>query len=157
MHSWSPSWLELRGCGGGESQAGAPQTRLCGRKLRLAPEALRRPRRNARGSASSAWAAHPRGLCTPLARPGTSRVGDHTQEVARVPSICGPTVHSFQPRGPVVSRACSETEPVIILELVGEPGRFGLTHYNLKPAPHVSYKPAFSWASGIGGRWMFED
>lgn len=46
--------------------------------------------------------------------------------------------------------ACSETEPVIIPELVGEPGRFGLTHYNLKPAPHVPINQPFRGLLELG-------
>lgn len=91
MHSWSPPPLELPSCGGRESQAGAPQTRLCGRRPRPAPGAQRGPpERRAGERASSAWVANPSSLYATLALPGTARVADHTKEAASITSIRGP-------------------------------------------------------------------
>lgn len=89
MHSWSPPWLELPSCGGGESQAGAPQTRLCGRRPGPAPGAWRGPPERRAGERELRVGCKPDCLSATLARPGTARVADHTKETACITSFGG--------------------------------------------------------------------
>ena len=162
MHSWSPPWLELPSCGGGESQAGAPQTRLCGRRPRPAPGAQRGPPERRAGEREL-------------------RVGCQPEQPPRHPGAVGYRVSRGSHRGggvyylhpwpfvqelPASRASCqrtnSEKEPVIIPSWLGGRGCWFCCIALLKPPPppppppHHFFFFFFFFFLASGSRWMLQ-